>query len=66
MNTLLFLTGDAASNFALDGNVVDFVVEGATKILGIMTTPPIGTFLTIGILGGVVGLVGTIIAMVKH
>lgn len=50
----------------LDSGVVSFIVDGATQILGIMTTPPLGTFLTIGIIGSVAGLVGGIVHMVRR
>lgn len=49
----------------LDSNVVTFVVTSATQILGIMTTPPLGIFLTIGILGSIVGLVFGIVNKVR-
>ena len=53
---MAFLTAiEGASDYVLNSEVVDFIVEGATKILGVMTTPPLGTFLTIGIIGGVGG-----------
>ena len=64
---MVFLAAlEGATDFVLNSEVVDFIVEGATKILGVMTTPPLGTFLTIGIIGGVVGLVATIVRMVKR
>lgn len=49
----------------LDQSVVTFIINAAKSVLGIMTTPPLGTFLTIGIVGGIVGLVGSIISMVR-
>lgn len=54
-----------ASSSVLDSEVVTFVVNGAKEIIGIMTTPPLGTFLTIGILGSVASLVTVIIGMVR-
>ena len=50
----------------LDSSIVTFVVDAVKQFLGILTTPPLGVFLTIGILGAVVGLVGVIVSMVKH
>lgn len=50
----------------LDSNVLSFIVDGATQVLGIMTTPPLGTFLTIGIVGSIAGLVGGIVHMVRR
>lgn len=62
MNGLLL----SAETSVLDSTVVTFIVNSAKEILGIMTTPPLGTFLTIGIIGAVAGLVGTIVAMVRR
>lgn len=50
----------------LDTSVVTFVVDGAKQILGIMTTPPLGIFLTIGIIGAVIGVVAGIVRTVKR
>ena len=50
----------------LDSNVLSFIVDGATQVLGIMTTPPLGTFLTIGIVGSIATLVGGIVHMVRR
>lgn len=57
---------EAGASTVLDSGVVDFIVDAASSIIGIMTTPPLGTFLTIGIIGAVVALVGGIVAMVKR
>lgn len=46
----------SAGNSILDSNVLDFIVDGITDVVGIMTTPPLGTFITIGIVGAVIGL----------
>lgn len=54
------------SSSVLDSSIVTFVVDAVKQFLGILTTPPLGVFLTIGILGAVVGLVGVIVNMVKH
>lgn len=59
-----FLT-DTAS-FVLDENVVTFVMDAIKEFIGILATPPLGTFLTIGILGTVVGLVALVVRLVKH
>lgn len=61
MNGLLL----TAETSVLDSSVVTFIINSAKEILGIMTTPPLGTFLTIGIIGAVAGLVATIVAMVR-
>ena len=49
----------------LNTEVVTFVIDAVTKVIGILTTPPLGIFLTIGLLGAVVGVTGTIVRMVK-
>ena len=54
------------STSVLDSSIVTFVVDAVKQFLGILTPPPLGVFLTIGILGAVVGLVGVIVNMVKH
>lgn len=59
------LSGEGASNI-LSSEVVTFVVNGAKDIIGILTTPPLGVFLTIGILSAIVGLTGSIVAMVRR
>ena len=54
-----------AASSVLSSETVTFVVDGAKKFIEIMTQPPFGTFITIGILGSVAGLVGTLIYMVR-
>lgn len=54
------------STSILDSNVIKFVTDAMGDILGILTTPPLGVFLTIGILGTIVGLVGKIVSTVKN
>lgn len=59
------LTAEGASS-VLDSDVVTFIVTGAKEVLGIMTTQPLGTFITIGIVGSIAGLVGGIVHMCKR
>lgn len=67
LGQMLGLVADAAeSTSVLDSSIVTFVVDAVKQFLGILTTPPLGVFLTIGILGAVVGLVGVIVSMVKR
>lgn len=68
LGQMLGLVADEAvsSSNVLDSSIVTFVVDAVKQFLGILTTPPLGVFLTIGILGAVVGLVGVIVSMVKH
>ncbi len=49
----------------LDSGVVTFVLDAVSQFISILTTPPLGIFLTIGLLGSVVGLVGGIVRMVR-
>ena len=65
MFNLAVAASEGASS-VLDSGVVTFIVNGAKEILGIMTTPPLGTFLTIGIVGAVAGLTATIVNMVRR
>lgn len=50
----------------LNSDVVTFVVDGITKVIGILTTPPLGIFLTIGVMGSIVGLTMGIVSRVKN
>ncbi len=50
----------------LDSDVITFVVDGVKEFVGILTTPPLGLFLTIGLIGCVVGLTGSVVRMVKR
>ena len=65
MFNLAVAASEGASS-VLDSGVVTFIVNGAKEILGIMTTPPLGTFLTIGIVGAVAGLTAMIVNMVRR
>lgn len=59
------LSSDVGSS-VLDTNTTTFVVNAAKEVLGLMTTPPLGTFITIGIMGAVVGLVGAVVAVARR
>lgn len=50
----------------LDAEVVTFVIDGVKQVIAILTTPPLGVFLTIGLLGAVVSIVGTIVSLVRR
>lgn len=60
----VFLSETVAGS-VMDESVVTFVVNGAKQILGILTTPPLGIFLTIGVIGAVAGLTFSIVRTVK-
>lgn len=68
LGQMLGLVADDAvsSTNVLDSSIVTFVVDAVKQFLGILTTPPLGVFITIGILGAVVGLAGVILNLVKH
>lgn len=68
LGQMLGLVADDAVNSTnvLDSSIVTFVVDAVKQFLGILTTPPLGVFITIGILGAVVGLAGVILNLVKH
>lgn len=40
----------------LDSSVVEFIVDGMKDVIGICTVQPLGTFITIGLVGSIVGL----------
>ena len=64
--SVLAESGASASTGVMDSSAVTFVVDTAKDIIGILTTPPLGTFITIGIIGAVVGLVAGIVRMAKN
>lgn len=67
LSKFIMLTGsDATTTTVLDSEVITTIVDAVKDFIGILSTPPLGTFLTIGILGSVVGLTAAIVAMVKH
>lgn len=57
---------ESAATSVLDSGVLTFVVDGVKQVIGIMTIQPLGTFLTIGILGSIAGLTAGIIRMVRR
>lgn len=64
MHNIIALTAEGGTSL-LDTEVVTFVTDAAKSIIEIMVTPPLGTFITIGIVGAVAGLVGTIVALAR-
>ena len=51
----------------LDSGTLTFIINGMKEVLGIMTTPPLGIYLTIGVVGSIVALaVGLAYKMKKH
>lgn len=59
-------SGGESGGTVLSQEVVTFVIDGITKVIGILTTPPLGIFLTIGIMGSIVGLTMAIVSRVKN
>lgn len=62
----LIASGEGAASSILDGSTITTVINAVKEFMGILTTPPLGIFITIGILGTVVGLVATIVNTVKN
>lgn len=60
------LESGGSGGTVLSQEVVTFVIDGITKVIGILTTPPLGIFLTIGIIGSIVGLTLAIVSRVKN
>lgn len=50
----------------LDSSVVSFIVDGAQQILGILTTPPLGVFISIGLVGSIAGVAFGILRNAKR
>lgn len=62
----MLLSDASGASSVLDTGVVTFIIDAAKQLIGILTTPPLGVFLTIGIIGAVAGLVGTIVMLVRR
>lgn len=50
----------------LDTSVMSYIVDGAKDVIGLLTIQPLGTFIAIGIVGSIVGLVATIVSVVRR
>ena len=59
-------SGAGASGSILDNSVVSFVIDGIKQVIGLCTVQPIGTFITIGLVGAVVGLGLRLLKSVKR
>lgn len=66
MNAPILLAAAEETTSVLDSEVVTFVVDAVKQFIGILTTKPLGIFLTIGILGAVVGLTASIVHLVRR
>lgn len=58
--------GAGANQSILDSSVVSFVIDGIKDVIGLCTVQPIGTFITIGLVGAVVGLGLRLLKSVKR
>lgn len=47
---------ESTTSSILDTNTLNFIVDGIKDVIGIFTTPPLGIFLTIGVVGCIAGL----------
>lgn len=61
----VLLEGETVTS-VLDDGTVTFVVNAAKQVIGLLTTPPLGTFITIGIVGAVACLVGIIVSVARR
>lgn len=50
----------------LDASIFDYVTNGARSIIGLLSVQPMGTFVGIGLVGAVAGLVAMIVRMVRR
>lgn len=50
----------------LDSSVISFITESARSVIGLFSVQPLGTFIAIGLVGAVVGVVGSLVAMVRR
>lgn len=62
---ILLSAGETAASF-LDSEVISFITNSAKSVIGLFSVQPLGTFIAIGLVGSVVGVVGGLISMVKH
>lgn len=66
-NGLVLLSSGAESSTSfLDSGIFTFIAEGAKTVIGLFSIQPMGTFIGIGLVSAVVGLVAGIMRMVKH
>lgn len=56
----------SGSSTLLDNSVVSFIVNGMEQVIGICTVQPLGTFITIGLVGAIVGLGLKLLKSVKR
>lgn len=66
MIPMLIESGAGATGSILDNSVVSFVIDGIKQVIGLCTVQPIGTFITIGLVGAVVGLGLRLLKSVKR
>lgn len=64
MHNFVALTEGTSTSF-LDSSVIDFIVDGATAIIGLLSIQPLGTFIAISIVGAIVGLVTAIVNLAR-
>lgn len=62
----IFLTGGETAASFLDSEVISFITNSAKSVISLFSVQPLGTFIAIGLVGSVVGVVGGLISMVKH
>lgn len=55
----------ASGGGIIDSSVITNVVTAAKDIMSLMTIQPLGTYITIGVLGSVAALIGTLIMVAR-
>ena len=66
MFPILLEAGAGTPSSILDNSVVSFVIDGIKSVIGLCTVQPIGTFITIGLVGAIVGLGLRLLKSVKR
>ena len=59
------LLSETTTSF-LDSSIFQYVTDGAKSIIGLLSVQPMGTFIGIGLVGAVAGLVAMIVRMVRR
>ena len=60
------LIASSGGGSILDSSVINFVIDGIKDVISLCTVQPIGTFITIGLVGAVVGLALRLLKSVKR
>lgn len=61
----VYLTEGTTSSTFLDSSVMDYILEGAEGIIGLLSIQPMGTFIAISIIGGIIAVVASVVRLSK-